>query len=121
MAVELYASLILQTCILTRIDKDQAVGVFIPYCTDNEGSAYCLLNETSKKWPSSVIVMEMLVQALAHNVQLAPTHVRREFNTWADSLVNSNFEGFDQGRRVRVDLQPPSWTVLDVLLTMGEK
>ena len=93
--------------------------MFIPYCTDNEGSAYCMLNDTSKKWPATAVVMELLAQSLSAGVQLAPTHVRREFNQWADRLVNSQTHGFNTARRLRPDREPPKWLVLDALIQLG--
>ena len=78
-----------------------------------------MLNDTSKKWPASAIVMELLAQALSAGVQLAPAHVHREKNTWADALVNSRHQGFNPSLQLRPDKDPPTWLVLDTLIQLG--
>ncbi|CAE7419501.1 unnamed protein product [Symbiodinium microadriaticum] len=62
--------------------------------SDNQGNVYSLLNDKSKKMPTSVILMEILLQLHMHGMQLAPSHVKRDFNTWADELTHPDFHGF---------------------------
>ena len=69
--------------------------------------------------PASAIVMELLAQSLAAGVQLAPCHVHREKNKWADALVNAECAGFQEAKQLRPDLEPPSWLVLDALLKLS--
>ena len=38
--------------------------------------------------------MEILFQLHKHGMQLAPSHVKRDFNTWADELTHPDFESF---------------------------
>ena len=78
-----------------------------------------MLNETSKKWPATAVVMGLLAQALSAGVQLAPAHVHRENNKWADHLVNSNWQGFSPRLQLRPDKEPPHWLVLDTLIQLG--
>jgi len=99
---------------------DALVGMFIPYRTGNEESAYCLPNDNSKRWPASAMVMEMLSQAMSAGVQLVPAHVKRDYNTWADSLVNGKSKGLVPDKRLRPDRCPPRWLVLETLLKLGE-
>ena len=119
MALEIYASLLLVHYILRWAGEDADKGVHIPYCTDNEGSAYCLLNANTKKWPASAVLMELLAQAHEKGVQLAPCHVKRDYNKWADDLVNGKFQDFNEGRRIDPIRQPPEWLVLPALLELG--
>ena len=120
MALELYATLVMLYYMLPKASMDGGANIFIPYCTDNEGSAYCVLNDKTRKWPASAVIMEILLQAQQHAVQLAPAHVKREFNQWADDLVNGKTNSFAQSRRVRPDLEAPKWHIFEVLLAMHQ-
>ncbi|CAE7439728.1 MKK3, partial [Symbiodinium microadriaticum] len=66
----------------------------IPLVSDNQKNVYSLLNDKSKKMPTSVILMEILLQLHVHGMQLAPSHVKRDFNTWADELTHPDFQCF---------------------------
>eukprot|EP00439_Symbiodinium_sp_Y106_P029612 s5362_g3.t1 len=61
----------------------------LPLVSDNQGNVYSLLNDKSKKMPTSVIL-----QLHKHGMQLAPSHVKRDCNTWADELTHPDCKGF---------------------------
>jgi hypothetical protein len=115
----MFASLVMVHYMLKNMPQGETPGVYLPFCTDNEGNAYCLLNDKTKTWPCSAILMELLIQAHSCNVQLAPAHVKREFNTWADGLGKGKTDLFSKSKQLRPDLSPPEWEVLTSLIAMG--
>ena len=100
---------------LQKISPGESPGVHLPFCTDNQGNAYCLLNDKTKTWPCSAILMELLLQAQFQHVQLAPAHVRREFNT-CDGLGKGKTAAFREELRLRPDMNPPEWLLLNSLI-----
>ena len=54
------------------------------------------------------------------HVQLAPAHVRREYNTWADGLGKGKTSAFSKDMRLRPELNPPEWLLLNSLIALGE-
>ena len=92
-ALEMFGTLILAHFLM---DKAPAFipNLRLPLVSDNQGNVYSLLNDKSKKMPTSVILMEILLQLHKHGMQLAPSHVKRDFNTWADELTHPDFDGF---------------------------
>ena len=92
-ALEMFGTLILAHFLM---DKAPAFipNLRLPLVCDNQGNVYSLLNDKSKKMPTSVILMEILLQLHKHGMQLAPSHVKRDFNTWADELTHPDFDGF---------------------------
>ena len=119
-ALEMFGTLLLVYYMTQKAPSNIDVPMFLPFCTDNEGCAYNILNDKTRQWPSSAILMELLLQAQAAGVQLAPAHVKREFNTWADGIGKGDHVLFDPEKRVHPEMQPPGWLVLDSLLALSK-
>ena len=96
------------------------VDFFVPLCTDNQGNAYSILKQAARKWPSSALLMELFLQAADFGTQLLAAHVKREFNTWADDLVNLHLHGFDPAKRLDWSERQAEWIVLPYLMVLGE-
>ena len=91
--------------------KSENMDLFIPLMTDNQGNALSILNNNSKKWPASAVLMEMVTQAHIKGVALAPSHIKRSRNKWADALAGLDTSGFDEEKRVPAILDA-SWRIL---------
>ncbi|CAE7696193.1 unnamed protein product [Symbiodinium microadriaticum] len=92
-ALEMFGTLVLAHFLMEKAPAF-IPNLRIPLVSDNQGNVYSLLNDKSKKMPTSVILMEILLQLHVHGMQLAPWHVKRDFNTWADELTHPDFHGF---------------------------
>lgn len=119
-AMELYASLVTLYCMLRRMPASDCVDFFIPLCTDNQGNAYSILKQAARKWPCSALLMELFLQAADFGTQLFASHVKRDFNTWADDLVNDELDGFDPAKRVDWLERKAEWVVLPYLMVLGD-
>ena len=60
-----------------------------------QGNIYGWLNECSKKIPTAGLLMAVMFQLTADICTLLATHVKRDFNQWADDLTHPSFHGFD--------------------------
>ena len=87
------------------------LNLYIPLMTDNQGNALSILNNNSKKWPTSAVLMELVTQAHIHEAAIGPMHIKRSRNTWADALAGMDHTGFDQERRLPA-LLPAHWHIL---------
>lgn len=87
------------------------LNLHIPLMTDNQGNALSILNNNSKKWPTSAVLMELVMQAHIHEVAIGPMHIKRSRNTWADALAGMDHTGFDQNKRLPA-LLPEYWHIL---------
>ena len=67
----------------------------IPLVGDNPGNVY-----KSKKMPTLIVLVEILLQLRLHGMQLAPSHVKRDFNAWADELTHPDFVGLTPSLRL---------------------
>ena len=56
----------------------------------------------SKKMPTAGLLMEVMFQLTANTCTLLPTHVKRDFNKWADDLIHPSFHGFDGTLQLQV-------------------
>ena len=65
-----------------------------------KGTSYSLLKEAAKKPITAVIAMEILLHTYIHQVGLAPHHVKRDYNQWADELTHPTFRGFSTALRL---------------------
>ena len=88
------------------------VHLAMPMATDNEGNAISVLNEKTKKWLSSIIMMQLVLDAHKHHVDLAINHMHREHNKWADQLARGDHSGFDKAKRLVVRPLASSWDLL---------
>ena len=48
--------------------------------SDNQGNIFALLNQKTKQMPTSAFLMQLIVMLHKAGVQLAPSHVKRDFN-----------------------------------------
>ena len=60
------------------------MSLVIPMATDNQGNAISILNEKTKAWPASIILMQLIWTAHKENYELGINHTYRENNKWAD-------------------------------------
>ena len=92
-ALELLGTLVLTHCILQKQGKT-AAAVRIPVGSDNQGNIFALLNFASKKPHTAAILMELVLRLHVAGCSLAPCHVPRELNQWADDLTHPLYGGF---------------------------
>ncbi|OLP76322.1 hypothetical protein AK812_SmicGene43764 [Symbiodinium microadriaticum] len=76
--------------------------ILIPVLSDNQGNVYSLLDGKSRKLPSAALLMELMLLIHRQGCLLAPSHVKRDLNQWADSLTRSGFTGFTPDKRLSV-------------------
>ena len=85
-ALELLGSLILISFILKMGERRQ-LAIKIPVITDNQENVFCMLNNKTRQMPpTSAILMQLLLTLQKGGAQLAPSHVKRDLNQWADEL-----------------------------------
>ena len=56
----------------------------------------------TRKMPTAGLLMEIMFQLTATSCSLMPSHVKRDFNQWADDLTHPSFEGFDTSLEMMV-------------------
>ena len=88
-ALELLGSLIL------RMGERHQLAVKIPVITDNQGNVFSVLNNKTRQMPTAAIMMQIVLTLHKGGAQLAPSHVKRDLNQWADELTHPNPTGFD--------------------------
>ena len=98
-ALEMLGTLFL-TMYLCR--KSSGGPVLLPLASDNQGNIYGLLNDYTRKMPTAGLLMEIMFQLTATSCSLMPSHVKRDFNQWADDLTHPSFEGFDSSLELMV-------------------
>ena len=85
--------------------------------SDNQGNVFALLNQKTKHMPTSAFLMQLIAMLYAAGVQLAPSHMKRDYNKWADELTHPNFTGFHPDRQLPVSAAFSHfkflWAVLD--------
>jgi len=85
--------------------------------TDNQGNAMSMLNNRSKSWPSSIIMMQLVWTAHNLNIELGIRHVYREGNKWADQLAGGDASGFNPSRRLQPSMATHKWDLLSSFTT----
>eukprot|EP00438_Fugacium_kawagutii_P018687 Skav217892 [mRNA] locus=scaffold67:368067:377389:+ [translate_table: standard] len=99
--LERFATLILCHSILDH--QGQASShVRLPVGSDNQGNVFALLNMASKKPRTAILLMELILTLHISGSSLAPSHVPRELNQWADELTHTDYVGFNSSLRVDV-------------------
>ena len=92
----------LGTLFLTMYLCKKRGPVLLPLASDNQGNIYGLLNDYTRKMPTAGLLMEIMFQLTATSCSLMPSHVKRDFNQWADDLTHPSFEGFDTSLELMV-------------------
>ena len=88
-------------------------------CSDKEPqwqSGKRVLHVELRKLHTALMLMEMLVQLHGVGLQLAPSHVKRNFNAWTDELTNPNFSGLNKALEICVESVLPHFNLLNVVL-----
>jgi hypothetical protein len=113
-ALEMLATVRLVKAILLQSGKQ---ALTIPFHTDNQGNAFALLANRSRKWPISGLLMELGVSLHKHSSSIRPSFCKRERNEWADQLTRLDSSGFSPDKQVL--LSPFSeWLILPKLLEL---
>ena len=78
-ALEMFGTLILTYFLLQRGGKT-LLRTRLSLISDNQGNIFAMLNQKTKKMPTSAILMQLVVLLHSSGVQLAPSHMKRDFN-----------------------------------------
>eukprot|EP00971_Amphidinium_carterae_P321037 6381635-Amphidinium_carterae.1 len=97
-AIELYANLVLLHMVSQTSDGSHLCWR-VKSLTDNRSNAYGLHRWSLKAQPQSLLLIEIALLALRHNVYPAVEHIKRDHNTWADQLPHSDYSGFNLSSR----------------------
>ena len=89
--------------------------------TDNAGNAFVVSKLMTTKFPLSAVLMQLSTMLSERNLWLDLTWVRREENTEADALTNSDFALFSLERRVHVEWKDLPFQVLEALVKLGSE
>ena len=94
--LELLGSLILIAFIL-KICEHHQLAVKIPIIADNQGNVFSMLNNKTRQMPTAAVLMQLVLTLHrgGGGAQLAPSHVKRDLNQWADDLTHPNPLGFN--------------------------
>ena len=93
-----------------------ALHMHFELATDNFGNDICILNQKTRKWPNSAILMALIWEAHVKGAELGAIHKKREYNKWADQLANQDFSGFDMEKRIEVSTHPSGWQILETMV-----
>ena len=91
--LEMFGTLILTHFLLTLGGKS-LLRARLSLISDNQGNIFALLNQKTKHMPTSAFLMQLIAMIYAAGVQLAPSHMKRDYNKWADELTHPDFTGF---------------------------
>ena len=100
-AIELLGTLVLCRLLLAKQQLESS-SVRLPIGSDNQGNVFSFLNFASKKPHTAAVLMEFVWQLHLAGCSLAPCHVLREFNQWADELTHVEYGGFFEEFRLDV-------------------
>ena len=96
-AIELLGTLVLCRLLLAR-QQSESSSVRLPIGSDNQGNVFSLRSFASKKPHTAAVLMEFVWQLHLAGCALAPCHVPRELNQWADELTHVDYGGFSDER-----------------------
>ena len=113
--LEMFGSLLLAKFLILK-DNARVPNLRIPMVSDNQGNIHSMLNQKTQKLHPALVLMEMLLQIHAAGLQLAPSHVKRHLNTWADELTHPNFAGICKEKEVSVESVLPHFSLLNTVL-----
>lgn len=100
-ALEMFGTLILTFFLLMKGGKS-LLRTRLALISDNQGNIFALLNQKTKKMPTSAFLMQLIVMLHRAGVQIAPSHVKRDFNQWADELTHETFKDFPLDRQLPI-------------------
>jgi len=103
------------------VGRSRRGSVMLPLMTDNRGNSYALTRLMSTKYPLCLLVMELAVALEERGLALTAEWAPREWNSEADAITNSRFEGFAEANRVPFDMRSFPWRVLPGLLSDGRQ
>ena len=86
-ALELFGLLLLVRAVLLCA-AGSVSHTRILVASDNQGNVFSLLNDSTRRMPNAAILMEIVLTLHDQQVMLGPSHVKRDFNTWADELTH---------------------------------
>jgi hypothetical protein len=89
--------------------------------TDNIGNSYVVAKLLTTKFPLAAVLMQLATTLAERDLWLELQWVPREENTEADALTNSEFKGFDPGKRCHLVWSDIPKDVLAELVNLGEK
>eukprot|EP00435_Cladocopium_sp_Y103_P021864 s134_g5.t1 len=92
-ALEMFGTLIL-TFLLIQKGGRSLLRTRLSLISDNQGNVFALLNQKTKQMPTSAFLMQLIVLLHRAGVQIAPSHMKRDYNQWADELTHPVFTGF---------------------------
>ena len=99
--LEMFGTLIL-THFLLALGGKSLLRTRLSLISDNQGNVFALLNQKTKHMPTSAFLMQLIAMLYVAGVQLAPSHMKRDYNKWADELTHPNFTGFHPDRQLPV-------------------
>ena len=99
---------------------DASVGsLTLSGTTDNLGNKSVVSRLMTTKYPLVAVLMELAAQLMRRGQGLELNWTPRLQNLEADALSNSDFQGFDSARRVRINVGSHPWIVLSEMLASG--
>ena len=100
-ALEMMGTLLLVYFLIQKGSRGSA-RVMIPMVSDNQGNIYAILNQKTRKMPTALLLMELVLQLHFFQCQVAPSHVKRDLNQWADELTHPDYREFNPDKRLDV-------------------
>ena len=99
-ALEMFGTLILTNFLLILGGKSLLRTDLVWFRTIKATCMPCWTRRRSTlHMPTSAFLMQLIVMIHSAGVQLAPSHMKRDYNRWADELTHPNFEGFQPDRQ----------------------
>ena len=117
-ALELYGTLLLFVALSSKAAQEGAT-IHLPIRTDNQGNAFAVLKDSTKRWPGSAVLMEICVQAQLTSCCPAIEHIGRENNTWADDLSNMHTREFSPEKELAVPELESKLLALPIIFALG--
>ena len=100
--LEMQGTRLLAAFLIEKNDQDERLPI-IPLISDNQGNIPSLIDSKSRKMPSAAILIELMHLLHCKSCTVAPSHVKRDFNQWADELTHPDYRGCAPDRRLSVN------------------
>ena len=82
-----HSGLVFTAFLMEKTDQGKRTPI-IPLLSDNQGNVYFLLDSKPRKMPLAVVLMKLMLLLHRNCCTQAPSHVKRDFNQWADKLTH---------------------------------